>query len=187
MRHFSNFGFPRLIYIDNVWGSPISELINSNFMDNSILAKYKIERIGNGTVPPPKYLSFKVFELNGNEIFTHKDPSSWMKLPWEFGSSIEYLKINTLCKDRPDFHPQKKNFEILLENLPNLKGICFVDKKSPQDFINFKDIFPPYHDFLKIHFVQNLTLFQFREKIKEYSKCRDFVFHFECDPVGLSL
>jgi len=198
MKVFQKFGFPKLICLQTFSKSNVSQYINEYYTKNSILATFDSNSSMKGGCPPPKYLSVKFLQLEGFTILKKgsryilapvgsskvQRPTirNWMKFPWTYGSDVQYLKIKTWLKNEPRKHPKWEILKILLQQLPNLKGICLqicsYDYEVTQ--LNSENISPLYNSCLENHGIENLSVFQFEDKIKETSKTLPFVFHFTC-------
>jgi hypothetical protein len=175
MKVFKKFGFPKLICLPNFSKGDVSQYINKYYTKNSILATFNSSSSTDERPPTPKYLSVKFLYLTGFETLTKK---GWMKFPWTYGSDVQYLKIKTWLKNWHGELPEWENFKILLQHLPNLKGICLQIYDYEDIKLKKQKIFPLYNICLENHGIENLSVFQFEDKMKETSKNLPFVFHF---------
>jgi hypothetical protein len=121
-------------------------------------------------IPMPSFLSVKCLVLKGDKMLSTK---SWMQLPWQYGTDVQYLKIEIgyFFDEGPKF----KNLETLLQHLPNLKGICIDEFESVHEV----DFWNLYDTFLENRGINDLDSFEFDEKVEKLSKHLPFTFHLE--------
>jgi hypothetical protein len=78
----------------------------------------------------------------------------------------------------PSNEPKWENFETLIENLPNLKGIC-IDISSSSSKTPIQTFFPLYEETLKLRGIKMLNCFEFDTKVEQLSQALPFAFHFD--------
>jgi len=175
LKVFEKFGFPKLIHLHSFSQDCISQYIDEHYKKNSILGTFNPRSVSRYSPPIPNYLSVKFLQLQGCNIFITKD---WLELPWTYGLDVLYLNIKTsILKNgnKPVQYPKWENFKLLLQHLPNLKGICF----NFSTVHNVQNIFPLYEIYLQNREIKNLSIFQFEKKIEETSKNLPFIFHLD--------
>lgn len=115
--------------------------------------------------------------IKGNVALTQ---INYMKLPWQYGSEVQYLKIAHSGINLQKY-PQCKNLETLLEDLQNLKSICIhiCDRRGNRvcDWSGKDKFVEDYQRLLKKKGIENLELSEFEEKVQFLSNDFPFVFH----------
>jgi hypothetical protein len=187
MNKFELHGFPSNIIIKSMYESEISSFILENYKENSILGIFYPYLVPKEKefyeIPYPKYLPIKFFVLQGKHSLYSLE---WTKFPWEHGKEVEFLKIRatsiSVFREKGLFQRLYKSFEDLINNLPNLKGVCiFVSftgglfKAGNPTLIFITEC----KKILKRHKIKYITDSQFHEKIEEFRKSLPFMFTFK--------
>jgi hypothetical protein len=176
---FEKHGFPKTISIKNInQESDVSKYIMKHFKENLLSAKFSPGFSFQDKVPGPKFLPVKYFELCGFRVLAKND---WMELPWTFGGNVQYLKISFCWFDPkdPKYDPKWENFELLMQNLPNLKEICVNIYDINSSKIPIESISPLYESYLKNRGIKILNTFEFDENVQELSKKLTFSIHLD--------
>jgi hypothetical protein len=176
-----NTCFPKSIVIGDV----CRESSVTKYLVQHFKKQIKVGISNSTKIPFPKYMPITCFVIHGKTLMAKRD---WIQSPWRYGSEVQYLKIldHYLSSDGMIF-PQAKweNLLLILENLPNLKGISLENKilfantktKSIQtEPLSSDKLYPLYDEYLTSRGIVKLNWYQFDQKVEELSS--NMPFHF---------